>query len=146
MNTAIAQWRSTFTLRSCIWLLIFCAAAPFVYAIIQGYWALLMPQLKPLGIHSREAVFVAIALFNVIGVMFIAVVLACPLVILARTQSVALGVTFSLITVAILFVIKPINELSELTSWFSVIDYSAFVLFCALASQLTVRAMGRTRV
>jgi len=146
MNTAITQWRSTFTLRSCIWLLVFCAVAPFVYAFITAYWALLTPQLRPLGIRSREAAFVAIALFNAVGVMLAAVVLACPLTILARTQSVALGVTLGLITVAILLKIEHINELSELPSWFSVIEYSAFVLFCALASHLTARAMGRTRV
>jgi hypothetical protein len=147
MDTAMAQWRTTFTLRSCIWLLIFCVAAPFVYAIIQGYWALLMPRwLLPLGIHSREVVFVAIALFNVIGAMFTAVVLACPLAILVHTQSVALGVALGLITVATLLVFVPINEMSEWTSWISVIEYSAFVLFCALASHLTARAMERARV
>ena len=117
-----------------------------MYVVIQGYWALLMPQLKPLGIHSREAVFVAIALFNVIGAMFTAVMLACPLTILARTQSVALGVVLGLITVVILLVIVPINERSELNSWFSVIEYSAFVLSCALASHFTARAMERARV
>jgi hypothetical protein len=105
-----------------------------------------MPSLKPLSIHSRDAAFIAFALFNVIGVMFSAVVLSCPLVILARTQPVRLGVAFGLITVIILLVIEPINDLSELASWFTVIDYSAFALSCVLVSHLTARARDRACV
>jgi hypothetical protein len=145
MNTSIAQLRTTFNRRTCLWLLIFCVVAPFAYADIQGYWASLMPDLKPYGIHSRETVFFAIALFSIPGVMLTAAVLVCPLVILARTQSVILGVTFGLITVATLLVIAHINEYAEWIKWLSVIEYLAFVLFCVLASYLTERAMERAR-
>jgi hypothetical protein len=138
--------RTAMTRRALIWLICFCVVAPFVYAVIQAYWAtLLVPMLKTLGVRSRLSTLAVILLSDAFAALLAAYVLVCPLVLLARRPAVVLGLVLGTVTILVLAIIAPLEEAGDIAPWTRIVEYAAFVVFCTLAGYSTGRWLTHER-
>ena len=119
--------------------------APFVYALIQGYLALLLvPAIQNLGIQSPRGLQGMFFAFGLSGSLLAAIVLACPLSYLAQQKSSLLGFLLGFITIATLVATEYLHS-GNVAFNRMFFDHVAFIAFCGLAPVLanSYRAAGR---
>ena len=129
------SWRRVFTRRACLWLVVISVIAPFLYALVQGYLALLLlPALRAFGIQSQGALQATFLAFSSVGAVLAATLLAFPLALLARQRSVLLGLLLGVATTITLVALQP--SLLGATAYARLaIEYVVFILICAAVSQ-----------
>jgi hypothetical protein len=107
-------------------LLVLTAIAPFVYAIFQGYWALLLVPVGQLfSVSGKVPYAILIVVMNLCGALIVAILLALPLGYVAKCRPYMFGALLSL--APLIFLLWVAEDWLDVTSFLGAIRIAEYL-------------------
>ncbi|MFP5408309.1 MAG: hypothetical protein ACLGGY_03410 [Gammaproteobacteria bacterium] len=123
-----------------------CVGAPYVFALIVGYWSLLLvPFIQALGLTSQFGIVITMGFVNALGALLAAAVMAIPLGWFVREWALLYGCVVGVVaSFVLLYWAPPLSSAFEVGM--RVVEYLSFVVGCMFFSLVGAHLVRRRLV